>query len=76
MTVFGPAHHCTRWPCPICNPGYPQPFVVQPVTPPMGCICPPTSEKTCENPMCPRKGIKISASGPLGSVSNGESGRG
>jgi hypothetical protein len=22
---------------------------------PMGCICPPTSEKTCENPSCPRK---------------------
>lgn len=28
---------------------------------PMGCICPPTSEKTCENPMCARKGFKISA---------------
>jgi hypothetical protein len=28
---------------------------------PMGCICPPTSEKTCENPMCPRKGITIGA---------------
>ncbi len=23
--------------------------------PPMGCICPPTSEKTCESPICPRK---------------------
>lgn len=23
--------------------------------PEMGCICPPTSEKTCESPMCPRK---------------------
>lgn len=22
---------------------------------PMGCICPPTSEKTWENPACPRK---------------------
>lgn len=22
---------------------------------PMGCICPPTSEKTCEAPMCPRQ---------------------
>jgi hypothetical protein len=21
----------------------------------VGCICPPTSEKTCENPTCPRK---------------------
>ena len=20
-----------------------------------GCICPPTSEKTCEAPMCPRR---------------------
>lgn len=24
-------------------------------SPPMGCICPPTSEKTCENPVCPRQ---------------------
>ena len=22
---------------------------------PMGCICPPTSEQTCQNPSCPRK---------------------
>jgi hypothetical protein len=22
---------------------------------PMGCICPPTSEQTCEAPMCPRR---------------------
>ena len=22
---------------------------------PMGCICPPTSEQTCEAPTCPRK---------------------
>lgn len=28
--------------------------------PPMGCICPPTSEKTCENPICPRKGLRAS----------------
>jgi len=21
----------------------------------MGCICPPTSEQTCMNPLCPRK---------------------
>ena len=21
----------------------------------MGCICPPTSERTCQNPMCPRR---------------------
>jgi hypothetical protein len=24
---------------------------------PMGCICPPTSEQTCMNPLCPRKPI-------------------
>jgi len=24
-------------------------------TQPMGCICPPTSEQTCQNPQCPRK---------------------
>lgn len=23
--------------------------------PPMGCICPPTSEQTCRNPLCPRR---------------------
>ena len=22
---------------------------------PMGCICPPTSEQTCQNPLCLRK---------------------
>ena len=22
---------------------------------PMGCICPPTSEQTCMNPLCPRQ---------------------
>jgi len=22
---------------------------------PQGCICPPTSEQTCQNPRCPRK---------------------
>lgn len=39
-----------------------------PVFQPAGCICPPTSEKTCENQMCPRKGFKVSASGPSGSA--------
>lgn len=23
--------------------------------PQQGCICPPTSEQTCQNPICPRK---------------------
>lgn len=22
-----------------------------------GCICPPTSEQTCQSPMCPRRNI-------------------
>lgn len=44
-------------------------FAGAPWTPqPMGCICPPTSEKTCESPMCPRKN-NLSASGPIGAVS-------
>lgn len=25
-------------------------------TAPQGCICPPTSEQTCRNPVCPRGG--------------------
>lgn len=28
---------------------------------PMGCICPPTSEQTCQNPLCPRKAPVASA---------------
>ena len=33
------------------------PFTPAPVytAPQMGCICPPTSEKTCESRICPRK---------------------
>lgn len=27
-----------------------------PYSPPVGCICPPTAEQTCKNPMCPRVG--------------------
>lgn len=26
---------------------------------PMGCICPPTSEQTCQNPLCPRKPLPL-----------------
>lgn len=26
--------------------------------PPVGCICPPTSEATCRNPSCPRKPLQ------------------
>lgn len=58
------AHHCVSFPCPLCYPnGLPHPWS-QPLysLPPApqytcspGCICPPTSEKTCESPTCPRK---------------------
>jgi hypothetical protein len=53
--------------CPACDCGYP-PHVGNPgrvkddlavpvfLTPMQGCICPPTSEQTCRNPMCPRGG--------------------
>lgn len=27
----------------------------QPPAPVMGCVCPPTSERTCQAPLCPRK---------------------
>lgn len=26
--------------------------------PARGCICPPTSEQTCQSPMCPRKAVR------------------
>ena len=53
------AHFCTARPCPLCNP---ERFYTAPahVVQPPGCICPPTSEKTCENVFCPRKNIRIS----------------
>jgi hypothetical protein len=45
--------HCyppTRyWATPIAPPPITEPYV------PAGCICPPTSEKTCESQVCPRK---------------------
>ena len=52
--------------CPICDPPLQYPMYTIPPAPvfhPPGCICPPTSEKTCQSPMCPRKGIRISAAG-------------
>lgn len=33
-------------------------------TTPLGCICPPTSEKSCESPICPRKN-RLSAKGTI-----------
>lgn len=57
------AHHCPSWPCPICHPdGVITHHYMLPPFPsfsPPGCICPPTSERTCENRTCPRRGIKM-----------------
>lgn len=43
--------------CPICDPMPPGQHMTPtyPIIHPPGCICPPTSEKTCESPTCPRK---------------------
>jgi len=61
------AHFCTSHPCPLC---YPQLVYTTPPNrepwPLQGCICPPTSEKTCEAAMCPRKN-HLSAAGHVGS---------
>lgn len=50
---FGDCINSNVYRNPPLNPGY----YVQPLPsgPAMGCICPPTSEKTCESPICPRK---------------------
>ncbi len=46
-------------PCPCRSGMYPPPNyqgIWQPIlSPTMGCVCPPTSEQTCQSPMCPRK---------------------
>jgi len=56
------AHHCITYPCPLCYPAQPVfPFghgytlPMAPIFNAQGCVCPPTSEKTCESPSCPRK---------------------
>jgi len=65
------AHFCVGYPCPLCSPWWPAPS-----SPPApvytcspGCICPPTSEKTCESPICPRKNhLSASGRGFVGSI--------
>ena len=44
----------------------PQPFTPQQI----GCICPPGANLECQNPLCPRKGFRISDTTPanLGSL--------
>lgn len=61
---------CTRFPCrghaggcyDATCPNYNNPSLAWPpmqggggYSVPQGCICPPASEKTCENPTCPRQ---------------------
>lgn len=41
----------TVFPWPLHHPVWPD----HALTLPPGCICPPTSEQTCESPTCPRK---------------------
>ncbi len=55
-------HVCITYPCPVCHPVRhyvmpPQPTYGVPYQP-QGCICPPTSEQTCEGLTCPRKGLR------------------
>jgi len=49
------AHHCIAHPCPLCFPHLQYTLPPVPTFTPQGCICPPTSEKTCESLCCPRK---------------------
>jgi hypothetical protein len=42
---------CHHWGCRLKREGKAPAF--QPM--PQGCICPPGSNKDCENPACPRK---------------------
>ena len=56
--------------CPACNPGGFD-LAPKPITPgrvdfvPQGCICPPTSEQTCRNPLCPRGGAPLAQGLPF-----------
>lgn len=55
---------CRQFNCQCGTAPQPWPPYYPPVySYPMGCVCPPTSEKTCGNPMCPRKAPKVSATG-------------
>jgi len=68
MTLCCPTYPCRRTTggCPICDPKPPNYQWVNTTlpSPPMGCICPPTSEKTCESPVCPRKNHLRAGIGP------------
>ena len=56
MTMYDPcaAGQCMDYTCAMYGCKQRRiPMVIQPVT--QGCICPPTSEQTCQNERCPRK---------------------
>jgi hypothetical protein len=48
----GPWNPWPTWPA---QPYQPQVPIGTTWTVPQGCVCPPTSEQTCQNPTCPRK---------------------
>jgi len=48
-TIYGCQGSCGRWRVPT------QGYYTSPISIQQGCICPPTSEQTCQNPTCPRK---------------------
>lgn len=56
MTLYDPcsAGQCVDYRCAMygCMRRQYQPTYI---APPLGCICPPTSEQTCLNDRCPRK---------------------
>ena len=65
------AHHCMAHPCPLCFPHLVYTLPPSPTCAPQGCICPPTSEKTCEAIACPRRNpfkSGLSGSGVVGGV--------
>jgi hypothetical protein len=62
-------HCCIGSPCLICHPVPTYTLPQAPTFTPQGCICPPTSEKTCEAINCPRKNpFRSSLSGAVGGV--------
>jgi hypothetical protein len=60
--------------CLQCGIGQPRRFDLS--WPPVGCVCPPTSEQTCKNPTCPRqppKPLSVGLSSPSVAVEGGAS---
>lgn len=77
MTLYDPcaAGQCTDYNCALYGCKYRRGHHMAIIPPIMqGCICPPTSEQTCQNPHCPRqapKGITI-ASGTISKETNND----